>query len=433
MNLIVTDEQRKQLLQRAPRQFETSQGGVWLSDLLSDLSVAIAEVERLEGVEKTLSHRIAEVERERTVVEGERDLAMHQRDRALDLAEAAVATRIAAWRARDAAVERLARVEAALAKEHTAIENILGRALRYPRYCDDQKNFPGTTDADGVCVGEHVPETLAAEAAAKIADMEKGLGEAAVSINSLYCDIEALQKRTAGLEAELAAAEVRANDSWEAGRARERESGVPPSPCRCRSCGATIACGHWCHACRAGGEDEMAARVSDMERRLSAGTAHEKALSLELEQEKEWREAAVKTILRKDKRIAELGAELKREKQWREATAKTLKREDALIADLVADARQNRLAWASLPGLPQAAPAPTTRLLTTAERLPEVGDVIAYRGGPWRCSWVSDAQFIFVVDGERGAHVLDADALRTYALHYLSRADGGPVTVEVQP
>ncbi len=44
----------------------------------------------------------------------------------------------------------------------------LGRALNYPRYADDKENFPGATDADGVCVGEHVAETIAVEAAREI-------------------------------------------------------------------------------------------------------------------------------------------------------------------------------------------------------------------------------------------------------------------------
>jgi hypothetical protein len=48
------------------------------------------------------------------------------------------------------------------------VEQVLGKALGYPRYSDDQKNFPGTTEADGVCVGENVPESLLSEAAAKI-------------------------------------------------------------------------------------------------------------------------------------------------------------------------------------------------------------------------------------------------------------------------
>src|ERR1700675_4130095 len=48
------------------------------------------------------------------------------------------------------------------------VEQVLGKALGYPRYSDDQKNFPGTTEADGVCVGENVPDFLLSEAAGKL-------------------------------------------------------------------------------------------------------------------------------------------------------------------------------------------------------------------------------------------------------------------------
>lgn len=55
------------------------------------------------------------------------------------------------------------------------IEQILGQALGCPWYKDDPKNFPDSTEEDGVCVGEHVPETLAIEAAKKIRDLEDKL------------------------------------------------------------------------------------------------------------------------------------------------------------------------------------------------------------------------------------------------------------------
>lgn len=45
----------------------------------------------------------------------------------------------------------------------------LGAVLGYPWLKDDQKNFPGATEADGVCVGDHVAESIASEAAAKLA------------------------------------------------------------------------------------------------------------------------------------------------------------------------------------------------------------------------------------------------------------------------
>lgn len=59
--------------------------------------------------------------------------------------------------------------------ELNEVEQRLGRALGYPRFCDDQKNFPGSTDADGVCVGEHVAGTIAHEAADRIEVMRAAL------------------------------------------------------------------------------------------------------------------------------------------------------------------------------------------------------------------------------------------------------------------
>lgn len=61
----------------------------------------------------------------------------------------------------------LRRLRAACSKQNDEVCQTLGRALGYPRYADDQKNFPGAT-GDDVCVGEHVAETLAMEVAALI-------------------------------------------------------------------------------------------------------------------------------------------------------------------------------------------------------------------------------------------------------------------------
>lgn len=58
------------------------------------------------------------------------------------------------------------------------IDQILGKALGYPWYKDDQKNFPGATEANGVCTGDHVPESLAMEAAARLAQAERERDEA---------------------------------------------------------------------------------------------------------------------------------------------------------------------------------------------------------------------------------------------------------------
>lgn len=57
----------------------------------------------------------------------------------------------------------------ALSRQNDEICQTLGKALGYPWFKDDQKNFPGATEAIGVCVGEHVAESLADETARKIA------------------------------------------------------------------------------------------------------------------------------------------------------------------------------------------------------------------------------------------------------------------------
>lgn len=51
----------------------------------------------------------------------------------------------------------------------------LGKALGYPWYMDDQKNFPGADESSGVSVGDHVAGSIAREAATKIAMLETQL------------------------------------------------------------------------------------------------------------------------------------------------------------------------------------------------------------------------------------------------------------------
>ncbi len=76
------------------------------------------------------------------------------------------------------------RLRSALAKQNHEIGQALGRALGYPKFADDQKNFPGATDADGVCVGEHVAETLASEAAAEIERLKGELAQLRILANA---------------------------------------------------------------------------------------------------------------------------------------------------------------------------------------------------------------------------------------------------------
>lgn len=62
----------------------------------------------------------------------------------------------------------LARLKAAMSKSNDEICQSLGKALGYPWFKDDQRNFPGETEGNGVCVGDHVAESIADEAASRI-------------------------------------------------------------------------------------------------------------------------------------------------------------------------------------------------------------------------------------------------------------------------
>lgn len=72
---------------------------------------------------------------------------------------------------------RIEHLKQSYSKELHAIEQALGVALGYTRYCDDQKNFPAATEADGVCVGEHVAATIAMEASERIKKLEAEVGQ----------------------------------------------------------------------------------------------------------------------------------------------------------------------------------------------------------------------------------------------------------------
>lgn len=56
-------------------------------------------------------------------------------------------------------------LEGLLHKQQDEICQIAGKALDYPWFKDDQKNFPGATEANGVCVGDHVAESIVQELA----------------------------------------------------------------------------------------------------------------------------------------------------------------------------------------------------------------------------------------------------------------------------
>jgi hypothetical protein len=71
------------------------------------------------------------------------------------------------------AKERIKLLEYGIAKQNLEIEQTCGKVLGYPWFKDDPKNFPGATEKDGVCVGEHVAETIAAELAQKYTEAKE--------------------------------------------------------------------------------------------------------------------------------------------------------------------------------------------------------------------------------------------------------------------
>ena len=68
--------------------------------------------------------------------------------------------------------KRIDELKNSITKNEDSICQTLGKALGYPWYKDDLKNFPDATDADGVCVGDHVAASIAMTAANKIDELE---------------------------------------------------------------------------------------------------------------------------------------------------------------------------------------------------------------------------------------------------------------------
>ena len=72
----------------------------------------------------------------------------------------------------------IARLRTALSKQNDEICQVLGSALGYPKFCDDQANFPGATESSGVCTGDHVAESIAVEAAKRIESLRAAVDAA---------------------------------------------------------------------------------------------------------------------------------------------------------------------------------------------------------------------------------------------------------------
>ena len=75
---------------------------------------------------------------------------------------------------------------ASILAECRAVEQVCGKTLGYPWYKDDQKNFPGATEESGVCVGEHVPATIAMELAREFQKVKNVEDEAKRILNESH-------------------------------------------------------------------------------------------------------------------------------------------------------------------------------------------------------------------------------------------------------
>jgi hypothetical protein len=90
-------------------------------------------------------------------------------------------------------IQKLKEVRDKMIKESQEIEQILGKALGYPWYKDDPKNFPNATEADGVCVAPNTAWSLALCAADKIRDLQGKLFNQNRKIANVVDDLLKLQ------------------------------------------------------------------------------------------------------------------------------------------------------------------------------------------------------------------------------------------------
>jgi hypothetical protein len=64
------------------------------------------------------------------------------------------------------------------------VSQTLGKALGYPWY-KDFHDFPDATEANGVCVGDHVAESIAVEAANKIKELQERMANMIAELRGL--------------------------------------------------------------------------------------------------------------------------------------------------------------------------------------------------------------------------------------------------------
>jgi len=85
----------------------------------------------------------------------------------------------------EADAAELARLRRACTVQNDAVCQTLGRVVGYPRYADDQSRFPSATEDDGVCIGDHVAETLAVEVASALERSQMICREQKATLDSL--------------------------------------------------------------------------------------------------------------------------------------------------------------------------------------------------------------------------------------------------------
>jgi hypothetical protein len=87
--------------------------------------------------------------------------------------------------------QEIQRLRNAYSKENDEISQIAGKVLDYPWFKDDQQNFPGATEKDGVCVGDHVAASIVMELANRFVEYEHRLKQAEKWMrHSINCEME---------------------------------------------------------------------------------------------------------------------------------------------------------------------------------------------------------------------------------------------------
>ena len=113
-------------------------------------------------------------------------------------------------------------------RERRAVEQIAGQALGYPWFKDDQKNFPGATEADGVCIGEHVAGTIVQELASKRATLQADNECKDSLIETLQAQLRQVEgERDHAKKMEAVQKEVADNQTWHVQTLRQLVAALP--------------------------------------------------------------------------------------------------------------------------------------------------------------------------------------------------------------